>query len=179
VGGQLERPLQIESLGSSLLLAAHQLGFYEATVVDSHGSQNLGGPVPDALASVHALVQLVAIAGTWILFARGHVGRVGFLAAAAASVVAFVAFAKVLSPQFLIWLVPVVPLVLGRIGLIAAGLLAAALVTTQLFFPYRYWSVVALDNDAWLVVVRNALLLVLFAVLLVAIRRGREEPRSA
>jgi uncharacterized membrane protein len=179
VGGQLERPLQIESLGSSLLLAAHQLGLYEATVVHSHGSQNLGGPVPDAFASVHALVQLAAIAGTWILFARGHVSRAGFLAAAAASVVAFVAFAKVLSPQFLIWLVPVVPLVLGRIGVIAAGLLAVALVTTQLFFPYRYWSVVSLENDAWLVVVRNALLIALFAVLLVAIRREREEPRSA
>jgi uncharacterized membrane protein len=179
VGGQLERPLQIESLGSSLLLAAHQLGFYDTTVVHSHGSQNLGGPVPDAFASVHALVQLAAIAGTWILFARGHVGRAGFLAAAAASVVAFVAFAKVLSPQFLIWLIPVVPLVLGRIGVIAAGLLTAALVTTQLFFPYRYWGVVALENDAWLVVVRNALLMALFAVLLVAIRREREEPRSA
>lgn len=179
VGGQLERPLQIESLGSSLLLAAHQLGLYEATVVHSHGSQNLGGPVPDAFASVHPLVQLAAIAGTWILFARGHVSRAGFLAAAAASVVAFVAFAKVLSPQFLIWLVPVVPLVLGRIGVIAAGLLAVALVTTQLFFPYRYWSVVSLENDAWLVVVRNALLIALFAVLLVAIRREREEPRSA
>ena len=179
VGGQLERPLQIESLGSSLLLAAHQLGLYEATVVHSHGSQNLGGPLPDAFASVHALVQLAAIAGTWILFARGHVSRAGFLAAAAASVVAFVAFAKVLSPQFLIWLVPVVPLVLGRIGVIAAGLLAVALVTTQLFFPYRYWAVVALENDAWLVVVRNALLIALFAVLLVAIRREREEPRSA
>jgi Glycosyltransferase family 87 len=179
VGGQLERPLQIESLGSSILLAAHQLGFYEATVVHGHGSQNLGGPAPDAFASVHALVQLAAIAGTWVLFARGHVGRAGFLAASAASVVAFVAFAKVLSPQFLIWLIPVVPLVLGRIGVIAAGLLAAALVTTQLFFPYRYWSVVALENDAWLVVVRNALLLALFAVLLVAIRREREEPRSA
>ena len=179
VGGQLERPLQIESVGSSLLLAAHQLGFYEATVVHSHGSQNLGGPAPDAFATVHAFAQLAAIAGTWILFARGHVGRAGFLAAAAASVVAFVAFAKVLSPQFLVWLIPVVPLVLGRIGVIAAGLLATALVTTQLFFPYRYWGVVALENEAWLVVVRNALLIALFAVLLVAIRREREEPRSA
>jgi hypothetical protein len=93
--------------------------------------------------------------------------------------VAFVAFAKVLSPQFLIWLIPVVPLVLGRIGVIAAGLLAGAVVTTQLFFPYRYWRVVALENDAWLVVMRNALLIALFAVLLVAIRREREEPRSA
>jgi uncharacterized membrane protein len=177
--GQLERPLQIESLGSSFLLAAHQLGFYDATVVHSHGSQNLGGSVPDAAASIHAFVQLAAVAGAWILFARGHVGRAGFLAAAAASTVAFVAFAKVLSPQFLIWLIPLVPLVLGRIGLIASGILAAALVTTQAFFPYRYWSVVAFGNASWLVLLRDLLLVTLFAVLLVAIRREREEPRSA
>jgi Glycosyltransferase family 87 len=176
---QLERPLQIESLGSSLLLAAHQLGFYDATVVNSHGSQNLGGSVPDAAAGIQAFVQLVAIVGAWILFASGHVGRAGFLAAAAASTVAFAAFAKVLSPQFLIWLVPVVPLVLGRIGVLASGLLAAALVTTQAFFPYRYWSVVAFENATWLVLLRDVLLVALFVVLLVAIRREREEPRSA
>jgi hypothetical protein len=61
---------------------------------------------------------------------------------------------------------------------LASTLLAAALVTTQLFFPYRYWSVVALESPAWLVLVRDALLVALFAVLLVAIRRERAEPRS-
>jgi uncharacterized membrane protein len=177
--GQLERPLQIESLGASLLLAAHQFGYYDATVVNSYGSQNLSGAVPDVAAGIQVFVQLAAIVAAWVLFARGHVGRAGFLAAAAASIVAFVAFAKVLSPQFLIWFIPVVPLVLGRIGVIASGLLAAALVTTQLFFPYRYWSVVELGSATWLVLLRNALLIALFAVLLLAIRREREEPRSA
>jgi Glycosyltransferase family 87 len=176
---QLDRPLQIESLGSTLLLAAHQLGFYDATVVNSHGSQNLGGSVPDAAAGIQTLVQLAAIAGAWLLFARGHVGRAGFLAAAAASTVAFVAFAKVLSPQFLIWLIPLVPLVLGRIGVVASGLLATVLVTTQAYFPYRYWSMVAFGNATWLVLLRDVLLVALFVVLLVAIRREREEPRSA
>lgn len=177
--GQLERPLQIESLGASLLFAAHHFGYYDPTVVSSYGSQNLSGAVPDVAAGVQVFAQLAAIVGIWILFARGHIGRAGFLAAAAASMVAFVAFAKVLSPQFLIWLVPVVPLVLGRIGVMASGLLAASLVTTQLFFPYRYWSIVELGNATWLVLLRNALLIALFAVLLVAIRREREEPRSA
>lgn len=177
--GQLERPLQIESLGASLLFAAHHFGYYDPTVVSSYGSQNLSGAVPDVAAGVQVFAQLAAIVGIWILFARGHIGRAGFLAAAAASMVAFVAFAKVLSPQFLIWLVPVVPLVLGRIGVMASGLLAASLVTTQLFFPYRYWSIVELGNATWLVLLRNALLIALVAVLLVAIRREREEPRSA
>ena len=112
-------------------------------------------------------------------FARGRKGYAAFLAAAAASVVAFIAFAKVLSPQFLIWLIPLVPLVLGRVGVIASALLAASLITTQLWFPYRYWDMVALESATWLVLVRNLLLVALFAVLLVAIRRAREAPRSA
>ncbi len=52
---------------------------------------------------------------------------------------AFVAFGKVLSPQFLIWLIPLVPLVVCSA---AVGALAAALVLTHLWFPDRYWSYV-------------------------------------
>jgi len=51
IGTQLGRPLQLESLGASLLLAAEQLGVYDATVTNSHGSQNLAGSLPDTIAS--------------------------------------------------------------------------------------------------------------------------------
>jgi hypothetical protein len=176
---QLGRPLQIESLGSALLLAAHRLGAYEATVTSSSGSQNLSGSLPDALATVQAIVQIFAVVGVWMLYEARRGGWQSFLAACAASVVGFVAFGKVLSPQFLVWLVPLVPLVGGSLGVAASVLLGAALVTTQLWFPFRYWDVVALESAVWLVLVRDLLLVALFAVLVVAIRRGREGPRSA
>ncbi|MGH3015586.1 MAG: hypothetical protein ACRDNN_11620, partial [Gaiellaceae bacterium] len=100
-------------------------------------------------------------------------------AASAASVVAFVAFGKVLSPQFLIWLVPLVPLVAGRPGSAAAALLGAALVTTHLWFPRSYWDMVALEWEGWLVLARNLLLVALALVLAVATgRRGSGAPRS-
>jgi hypothetical protein len=85
----------------------------------------------------------------------------------AAAVVAFVAFGKVLSPQFLIWLVPLVVLVGGRRGLVAGALLAVALVATQLWFPFRYWDwALTLEGDvSWLVLVRDLLLVGLLAVL--------------
>ena len=111
VSRQLDRPLQIESLGASLLLAAHQLGLYEPTVVSTHGSQNLSGSLPDALATVQTVLQAAALVAVWALFARGPASAGRLVAACAGSVVVFVAFGKVLSPQFFIWLLPVVPLV--------------------------------------------------------------------
>lgn len=177
---QTGRPLQIETLGASILLAAHQLGWYAPTVVDSFGSQNLAGGLPDALATAETALQILAVVGVWVLFATARGGREQLLAASAAAVTAFVSLGKVLSPQFLIWLVPLVPLVAGGYGLAGSGLLLAALVLTHLWFPGRYWDLVDLDGaPAWLLVSRNAALVALLAVLVVAIRRVRGSPRSA
>jgi hypothetical protein len=179
-GTQLGRPLQIESLGASLLLAAQQLGIYDASVESSHGSQNLAGSLPDTLAALQTALQIVAVGAVWALFATKDRGREGLLAGSAAAVAAFIALGKVLSPQFLIWLLPLVPAVAGAGGLAACGVLLIAMVTTQLWFPFRYWDVVALEPVGWLVVVRNFLLVALYAILLVALsRRGREGTRTA
>ncbi len=176
---QTGRPLQIESLGAGVLLAAHRLALYEASVESSHGSQNLAGDLPDLLAHVQTVLQALAVAAVWVVFARRRARADGLLVASAAAVAAFVAFGKVLSPQFLIWLLPLVPLVAARRALAPALLLAAGLVVTQLWFPSRYWDVVALEPVAWLVVVRDAILVVLFAALLAATRRERGARDSA
>jgi hypothetical protein len=84
-------------------------------------------------------------------------------------VTAFAAFDKVLSPQFMIWLLPLIPLVRGRRGVAASALLGLALLLTQLWFPIRYWDL-ALDLKPFpsaLVLARDVTLLVLLAVLLV------------
>lgn len=179
VNAQLGRPLQIESLGAAALLAFHQLGWYDASVVSSHGSQNLAGGLPDALATVQTVLGVLALLAVWALFARTQGGRERLLLAAAAAAATFVALGKVLSPQFLIWLIPVVPLVAGVAGLAAAGVLGAVLLTTHLWFPSRYWDVVALEPAGWLVLVRDFLLLALVAVLIRALSTPeREAARS-
>jgi Glycosyltransferase family 87 len=164
---QGSRPLQIESLGAVLLLAGHHVFGYSLTIDSSHGSQNLAGTGPDAFAVALSVLQLAALIATWILFARGPATRERMLLASAAALVAFVALGKVLSPQFLIWLIPVVPLVYGRRGLTASVLLAAALLVTQLWFPYRYWDLALHFGalESWLVLARDLLLVALFAVL--------------
>jgi uncharacterized membrane protein len=176
---QLGRPLQIESLGAAILLAAHQLGLYDPTVVSTHGSQNLSGSLPSALAAVETALQLVALVAVWLFFARGRPARERLLVASAGAVVAFIAFGKVLSPQFLIWLLPLIPLVGGTAGIAVCWLFAGALVTTQLWFPHRYWDVVALEPAGWLVLVRDLLLVALLAVLVAAIRPGSGAPRTS
>ena len=164
---QGSRPLQIESLGAALLLAGHHVFGYSLTMDSSHGSQNLAGTGPDAFAVALSVLQLAALIATWVLFARGPATRERMLLASAAALVAFVALGKVLSPQFLIWLIPVVPLVYGRRGLTASVLLAAALLLTQLWFPYRYWDLALHFGalESWLALARDLLLVALFAVL--------------
>jgi hypothetical protein len=96
-------------------------------------------------------------------------------------VCAFIAFGKVLSPQFLLWLIPIVPLVRGRRGCAATALLTAALVLTQVWFPRRYWDYVYAFHNAGAVLARNVALVALLAVLVwperVALRRS--VPHSA
>jgi uncharacterized membrane protein len=172
---QARRPLQIESLGSALLLAAHHAFGLDLTMKSSSGSQNLDGTLPDIVAVVQGLIQLGVLVALWVCFARGPASRERLLRYAAAVVCAFVAFGKVLSPQFLIWLIPLVPLVRGRRGLAASALLAAALVLTQLWFPYRYW-VLALRFDtaaSWLVLARDLVLVALLVVLVEPARSRR------
>ena len=171
---QAGRPLQIESLGAGLLLAAHQVFGLDLTMESSHGSQNLAGGAADTLAALTTLAQVAAVVAIWVWYARGPADRERLVRASAAVVCAFIVFGKVLSPQFLIWLLPLVPLVRGRLGAAASALLAAALVLTQLWFPYRYWEL-ALEFDptaSWLVLSRD---LTLVALVLVLTARGRAE----
>ena len=165
---QTSRPLQIETIGSAFLLALHQVAGLGLTMASSHGSQNLAGRLPDALAVTLGVLEAVALVAIWVWFARGPAEPGRLFRACAAAICAFIVFGKVLSPQFLIWLVPLVALVRGRRGLAAGCVLVACLVLTQVWFPYRYWRL-ALQFDAvasWLVVVRDLGLVALLAVLL-------------
>jgi len=176
---QAERPLQIESLGSSFLLLAHQFGVWTVHLNLSHGSQNQGGSLADALAAGQSVVQALVVIVLWVAFARGPATKERLVRYSAACVVAFIAFGKVLSPQFLIWLIPLVPLVRGRRGLAASAVLAVALLLTQLWFPYRYWRLV-FQHDAiasWLVLARDLVLVALLAVLVFPVRTGFRDSR--
>jgi hypothetical protein len=158
VHGQADRPLQIESLGAALLTT-----FRHPQVISTHGSQNLAGH--GLYAAVFALIQVCAVVICWIEFARGPATRNRLLTCSAAAACAFVAFGKVLSPQYLLWLIPLVPLVAGARRLPALVLLTLACVLTQVWFPLRYFAYVNNFHLAGVVLARDVTLVALFAVL--------------
>ena len=98
------------------------------------------------------------------------------LVAAAATVCALVAFDKVLSPQYLIWLVPFVALVRGGLGLTVGALVIVALALTQTWFPTHYWSL-ALQHASpwsWYLLIRDLALVALAVVLGLELSRARD-----
>ena len=87
--------------------------------------------------------------------------------AAFATLLAFVALGKVLSPQFVIWLVPFAALAWAWREWTAAFATTAAIVLTQFEFPARYWRLVAGDTGVVVLVgIRNLLLLIALTTLL-------------
>jgi uncharacterized membrane protein len=166
--GQASRPLQIESLGAAFLQT-----FSSPAVVSSHGSQGIAGH--GAFAAFFVALQAAALIVLWVAFARGPVTGERFARYAAASVCAFVALGKVLSPQFLIWLIPLVPLVRGARGLVATCLLTLALVLTQVWFPQRYFDYVRDGRLAGVVLLRDLVLVLLLCVLALPVIRSRPE----
>jgi uncharacterized membrane protein len=158
IRGQASRPLQIESLGASFFTV-----FAHPHVISTHGSQNVAGH--GGVGAMFALLQLATLVALWIAFARGPATSNRLVRYSAAAVCAFIAFGKVLSPQFLLWLIPLVPLVRGRRGVAASALLTAALVLTQVWFPRNYFDYVGSFDDAGVVLARNLTLVALLAVL--------------
>jgi hypothetical protein len=164
----LARPLELESLGSALLIAAHHLFGTHLAVVTTYGSQNPSGSGVHLLGVVTTAADVVGVIAVWLLFARGPATSERLVVHAAAVVAVLLAFAKVFSPQFLIWLIPLVPLVRGRRGVLAGGVLVAALVLTQAWFPRHYWALAIglAPTQSWLVLIRDLTVVALAALLM-------------
>jgi hypothetical protein len=174
---QLGRPLQVESLGSAVLMAAQHLGMRPLQTVTSHRAQALSGRGAGLAADLSTALEVAAVVAVWVAFARRRTARgETALVAAAATVTALVAFDKVLSPQYLIWLIPLVALVRGWRGTAGGALLLVALGLTAAWFPWHYWQL-ALDHASpwsWYLLARDLVLVALAAVLARELSRGRD-----
>jgi hypothetical protein len=164
------RPLQVESVLATPLWIGHLLGLTPVSVVSSFGSENLGGEAASWMASLSAPLGLAALAAVYAAIWRGRVRlrseRALLPVAVATVLLAVVTFGKVLSPQYLIWLLPCVALVLTTEPLLG-GTIVTAIALSQLEFPANYFRFVGLDPRVIaLVVVRNGMVALAFALAL-------------
>jgi uncharacterized membrane protein len=167
---QLRRGLEVESLGGGVLLVLHRLGLHSVTLRDTAaGSRDAAGTLPNALAVVSSLA--VVAAALFVAWVYLH-GRRDRVLACAAAVTAFVAFNKVLSPQYVVWLVPLVP----AAGFAASGVLVVVLALTRVewnrfVLPHgsvQHWG----DVLSWWILARDIVLVALFALLVLNLRAG-------
>ena len=164
---QFARPLQIESLGASVLIALHRVAHLRLGTTYGWGSQNVGGPYVHATELATSVLGVALLVAVWALFARGPATPARLVTSAAAAVVTLLAFGKVFSPQFLIWIVPFVVLVGGRRGIAAGALAAASLGLTHLWFPHHYEVLATFyARPSFEVLLRNLTVVTLAALLM-------------
>jgi glycosyl transferase family 87 len=189
---QFQSGLQIESVASSFLVVAGHLGdeletlgipspptLTNRAIGGTVDRSVLIGPGVDATATVIDVLLAGALLMLWLSLLRSRAAPGEALVRyAAATVATALVLGKMLAPQYLIWLIPLVPLVGGRRGAAATVFLAVAAALTHVWFPSGY---VEYENGlgagpAGLLLARNLALLAVAAILLVP---GAERPRPS
>ncbi|MFE9993281.1 glycosyltransferase 87 family protein [Streptomyces avermitilis] len=160
---QRERGTEVESLGSLVFHVARHFG-WDGQVLLNYGSVEFLGPYVGAVST--AALFLTAVAFGWLLLWRLRAKR--FLAhtladAAFTAVLMFTATSRVISPQYMVWLVGLAAVCLcfrGSRMTVPGGLVLAACFVTVLEFPVWFSHVVGSDwTGITLLFVRNGLLM--------------------
>jgi hypothetical protein len=160
------RGLGIETIYAGVLLAWGKLAGIDVPWLIEHKAVHLTpewGSRPAALASP---IQAAALLLVLLRFVRS--GMADGVRYSGAAILASMITAKVLSPQYLVWLFPFVAVLGGWTGSRARWLLLFACVTTSLIYPGPAFAQL-LDHQGvaiFLLNLRNALLLALLALLL-------------
>ncbi len=163
----------MESLGASVLMTLHHLGVGSVQVVEGKPfSFDLPGTTANAVAAITTVLSIVAVLLPLAAWWRGRdPGLEPLLLAVAATVTGLVAFGRVLSPQYLVWLVPLTALTAPRRAAPAWALLALALGLTQVWFPHYFFEIRDVGGITWVVLARNLALVGVYVALLVPLIR--------
>lgn len=158
-----ERGLEVGSTWSGLLLLLAAWEGKEVPVAFLHASTELVGIGAGALARLAVPAQLVGLGAMALAegFGRDRMRTIlGVL-------LAYVAFGKVLSPQYLIWILPFAAVIGGKSGAVIRLLLILACGLTTLLYPWAADRLPSGDLAAALVLNgRNVLLIVAWGLTL-------------
>lgn len=169
-----QRALQVESLAATPFEVAHVLGSSGISSVVGHGGFEIRSSGATAARWISGVVG--AAGYLWLVLA-GWRSRASNLALVTALLTVLVVFAPVLSPQFLLWILPVSACAygLGRENLV----LLATILLTQIVLQ-NYDGVDSLASGfVWPVAARNALLLAYLCLVAAPILREERGPARA
>ncbi|MGW2351387.1 glycosyltransferase 87 family protein [Actinacidiphila glaucinigra] len=184
---QGERGTEVESLGSLVFHIARHHG-WEGQVLLNYGSVEFLGPYVGLVSDI--ALGLTAVAFGWLLLwrlrARTYGPQTAFDAAFTA-VLLFTTTSRVISPQYMIWLIGLAAVCLtlrASVMVLPAVLVLAATVLTLYEFPVRFADVVgSTDLGITLLLLRNGLLVAASVIacrrLWVASARLPSRPRRA
>ncbi|MBI2862021.1 MAG: DUF2029 domain-containing protein [Chloroflexi bacterium] len=171
---QMERGLQVESTYAALSLLVGGLSETPAQIEWTHGAYELVSRQTELLGRasfpIVGILLLMVYLSYWVRSAnesnKNHDSLLIWHSVAA--VAAFMVAGKVLSPQYFIWLIPLVPLLQGpRSGLIKVLFVGLAALT-QWIYPHNYDALLYLEPAAIRLLVFRDLGLFSFVVLLLA-----------
>ena len=176
---QADRGLQVESLTASVLLRlgpASRIGF-------GHGAYEVRGPGVEFASSLSFPITAVLLVITALVMYREY--RVGRLEVhqypryAAAFILACMLGSRVLSPQFMVWLLPLVPLAgKGFVKIIISAVFLATCASTRLLL-LNYSDLLELRFPGPDLLLARNLLLVLLWVLLLLLSGKTSDERPA
>ena len=172
----LQRGIQLESTYSSILLIGDKLGLDSVKLVFNFGSCNLDGKTPGTLARLSGYLCIIfLIAAYWFIYRNIKPGKSQSTRLGAYALLVLcvgLITGKVFSPQYLIWLVPLVPLIMhrGRYVMLGCFILIGAI--SYYLFPHAYLDLYDLKILPVVgLFIRDLLLIVLTILSVVYLRR--------
>jgi uncharacterized membrane protein len=173
------RPLQVESTWGALLLVAGPI--VDARTVQTFGSLNVVSDLDGPLRVIASVLPVIAWLALVVHAARTKADAAQTIRLVAVALVAYMVLGKVLSPQYITWLVPI-----GVVATLTAGraerrLFITALALTQLIYPFLYVAPLVWEGSpifGIVVLARNAVLAA-WAVRLIRNHRVRGDSSDA
>lgn len=163
---QWDRHLHLDSIGAGILLALHR-----PVRLSYDAGWSVFGAGAGAVAQVHTLLEIAGVVIATALFWRSRRTPRDLVSCSVAAVAAAAWLGKVLSPQFLLWVAPLVALSADWPTVVC---FTGALFTTEVLFPARYAGLLAKrSGEIALLDVRNGFLVLTTLALWRALARQR------
>ena len=120
-----DRPIQIESVVATFMYFAYLLGYTDLHYIESYGSDNMWGELPDKVApymndvlswSLIIVIAFLLIIAIWSKKWDDNMKIRMFILTSLAMILTFIIFNKVYSAQYMLWVLGLTPLMIWSIS---------------------------------------------------------------